>query len=112
MNQDSLPQLKHSYLELIRHLILEIVVIANKEGVTLNPEAEYERIINIVKHNPNHRPSFLVDVLNQRKTEIDSFNGAIVARAKEHGLEVPYHNTIYNLLKIIENTYDQNTQHL
>ncbi len=99
-----------SSLELIRGLVFEIVAVANKEGIALNAEKEYEDLVAMIKRAPDHFPSALIDVLNHRKTEIDCLNGAVVARAKRYGMEAPYNATIYHLMKTIENTYD-NIQH-
>ena len=76
----------------------------------LNLDEEYERLVVLVKALPCHLPSALVDVLNHRKTEIDGLNGAVVARAKKHGIEAPYNVVVYHLMKTIENTYDRRVQ--
>ena len=104
-NIDSVSQ--PSSLEITRGLVFEIIAVANKEGLVLNAEEEYERLIPLVEAAPNHLPSTLIDVLNHRKTEIDCLNGAVVAIAKKHGIEVPYNTVIYHLIKTIENTYDK-----
>ena len=104
-NIDSVSQ--PSFLEITRGLVFEIIAVANKEGLVLNAEEEYERLIPLVEAAPNHLPSTLIDVLNHRKTEIDCLNGAVVAIAKKHGIEVPYNTVIYHLIKTIENTYDK-----
>jgi len=99
-----------SSLDLIRGLVFEIAAVANKEGVPIKPEEAYEYVVALAKQARDHLPSALIDVLNHRKTEIDCLNGAIVARAEKHGVEVPYNTAIYHLLRIIENTYDKSIQ--
>jgi 2-dehydropantoate 2-reductase len=96
-----------SSLDLIRGLVFEIATVANKEGVTIDPEEAYETVLTLAKQAPDHLPSPLIDVLNHRKTEVDCLNGAIVERAKKHRIEVPYNTVIYHLIRIIENTYDK-----
>ena len=46
------------------------------------------------------------DVQKKRKTEVRFINGGIVKKAKEKGIEVPYTEAVYDLLRIIEDTYD------
>jgi 2-dehydropantoate 2-reductase len=100
-----------SSFELIKGLVDEIVAVANNEGVILNPEEAYEYVLTLGKQAPDHLPSPLMDVLNRRKTEIDCLNGAIVEKAKQWGIEVPYNTVIYHLVKIIESTYNEFIQH-
>jgi 2-dehydropantoate 2-reductase len=99
-------------LELIKGLVYETVAVANKEGVDLNRDEAYEYVINLAKQAPDHLPSPLIDVLNKRKTEIDCLNGALVEKANQHGIRVPYNKVINHLIQIIENTYDEAVQHL
>ncbi|NIS71898.1 MAG: 2-dehydropantoate 2-reductase [Proteobacteria bacterium] len=98
-------------LDLIRALVSEIAAVANKEGVDINPEEAYEYVVGLARQAPNHLPSPLIDVINHRKTEIDCLNGAIVEKARSHGIEVPYNTAIYHLIKIMEDTYDKSIQH-
>jgi len=99
-------------LELTRGLVLEIVAVAEHEGVKLDPEEMYENVVNLAKQSPNHRTSALMDVVNHRKTEIDCLNGAVVAKAREYGIEAPFNSAIRNIIKIIEITYNKSIQHL
>jgi ketopantoate reductase len=72
----------------------------------------YQYVVALAKQAPDHLPSPLIDVLNCRKTEIDSLNGAVVMKAKKYGIEVPYNTAIYHLVRIIENTYDKRIREL
>jgi len=98
--------------DLVRNLVSEIAAVANMEGVAIDAEEAYEYVVTLAKQAPDHLPSPLVDVLNHRKTEIDCLNGAIVAKANRHNIEVPYNTAIVHIIKIIENTYDKSIQHL
>lgn len=59
---------------------------------------EVEQVAELTASN---RSSMLQDVSNERRTEVEHINGAIVDLAKNHGVEVPYNlkmlNTIQNL---------------
>ncbi len=100
-----------SSLDLIRRLVFEIVSVGNKEGVMLEPEETYEYVVSLARQSPEHRSSALMDILNGRKTEIDSLNGAIVDKAKVHGIDVPCNVMVTHLIRIIENTYNQAIQY-
>jgi 2-dehydropantoate 2-reductase len=94
-------------LELIRALVLEIAAVGKREGVDIEGEAAFERVCDLAERSRAHVPSFLVDVLNERKTEVDCLNDAVVAKAREYGLDVPVNETVARLVAIIENSYDQ-----
>ncbi|MCD8217684.1 MAG: 2-dehydropantoate 2-reductase [Clostridiales bacterium] len=52
-----------------------------------------------------HRSSTLQDIEKKQKTEIDTLNGCIVRLAKEHGLSVPTHQMICELIRSLEDNY-------
>lgn len=54
----------------------------------------------------NHQTSMLQDVLAKRRTECSSINGGLVAKARAKGMTAPYNETMFNLLRSIEATYD------
>ncbi len=44
----------------------------------------------------------LQDILNEIPTEIDAQNGAICRFAEENGVKVPTHQTMVQLIKLLE----------
>jgi 2-dehydropantoate 2-reductase len=93
--------------DLIRSLVLEIAAVGRCEGVAIDGDEAFDRVWDLAERSPAHVPSFLVDVLNGRQTEVDCLNGAVVAKARKHGIEVPVNQAVTGLLAIIENAYDQ-----
>lgn len=65
---------------------------------------EYREIFygKLVKDTYEHRSSTLQDIEKGNPTEIDTLNGCVIRLAKEHGINVGTHSTIYRLIKIIE----------
>ena len=62
-------------------------------------------MINFVCDNHKyHKPSMLQDIQMNRRTEIDSLNGYIVARAKNLNIPVPSNYLITELIKARENS--------
>ena len=57
--------------------------------------------MSMVDH-PNHKPSMLVDILNNKKTEIDSITGQIIKFGKKGNVQTPYNNVLYSLIKALE----------
>jgi 2-dehydropantoate 2-reductase len=91
---------------LIRGLIDEICAVALREGVVIDSDEAYRYVVKLAQEAPEHRTSFLMDLLLSRKTEIDSLNGAIVAKATMYNLDVPYNRAIVSIVKTLENTYE------
>ena len=51
------------------------------------------------------KTSLLQDVENKRKTEIEYFSGTLMKIAKEHNIEVPVNEVLYNFIKAKEKSY-------
>lgn len=79
-------------------LAAEGVAVAQAEGVAIlgmEMGDELNRVLKATKHNVN---SMLQDTLHQRSTEIDALNGALVEKARAHGLHIPLNQMINALV--------------
>jgi 2-dehydropantoate 2-reductase len=94
-------------VNVIQDLVREICLVAHHENIDIDTTESIEYVINLGHEAPRHKTSIQMDVLNERQTEIDSLNGAVVLKAKKHGLEVPVNETILNIVKILQNTYNK-----
>lgn len=92
-------------LSLAIHIAKEVTDVANACGVKASFESVKAKLENSLAEHAAHFPSMAQDVFKQRKTEIFSINGAVVERAKAHGMEVPYTETMYLLVRTIEQNY-------
>ena len=86
----------------------EVAQVAEAEGVPVDREFA----LNIFRYatggpeaDMTHLTSMLQDVVKERKTEADAICGAVIKRAKKHGIPVPHLETVYNLIRIIEANY-------
>jgi len=89
-------ELKKVRLEILR----EGVKVAEKEGIKFEKNF-IERVEKKLKSYTNFS-SMCQDILKKRKTEIDFLNGKIIELAKKHKIEVPINETIYHLIKFLE----------
>ncbi len=94
-------------VKLIRALVGEICHVARHENIDIDTNESIEYVIKLGHEAPRHQTSFQMDMLNKSQTEIDSLNGAVVVKAKKYGLDVPVNETIQNIVKVLQNTYDQ-----
>ena len=80
-----------------KELINEGVAVAKAEGFSFGDV--FEELMDVCKKTSGNRNSLYQDILNGRKTEIDSLNGKIVELGKKHKISVPYNEAIVALTK-------------
>ncbi|TDP29930.1 ketopantoate reductase [Idiomarina aquatica] len=75
-------------------LIEEFIAVAAAEGQDIDFDSAQQRVDAVINATAKNRSSMLVDVDNQRPTEIYAMNGFIVEKAGQHGLSVPLHKKV------------------
>ena len=94
--------------EMAKTVSSEVIMVANKIGINASIEKVHETIESVF--NPEmsgeHKTSMLQDRLAKKKTEIEAICGAVIAEAQKSDIAVPYTETIYKLIKIIEKNYN------
>ena len=84
-----------------RCLWREVAEVANAKGIPLTREFQLFRGVK-----PAARFSTLQDLDAGRHTEIEMFAGEMIRMGKEHGIDVPYCEYTYHLIKILEEKND------
>ncbi len=94
-------------MDLMSDVIDEACDVAAAYGIEVNSGQTKSVLRNLVfGEGKDHKSSMTLDVLARRRTEANSVNGGIVAKAREAGVEVPHNETLFCLLRTIESTYD------
>ncbi len=95
---------------LMNRIIDEIFAVMKTAGYsTFWPDAAaykkafYEKIL---PPTYQHRSSTLQDIERRIKTEIDSLSGVIVRLGAEHGIDTPYNQMVFHLIKASEALYE------
>lgn len=88
--------------DLLRLAVLEAVEVAAASGVRFDGEEMVNRVMNVAFATGENSSSMLQDILNKRKTEIDTINGAIVEEGRKHGLETPVNMVMASLVRAME----------
>lgn len=91
---------------LVYAIAKETVAVANAHGVKASEQKVIDTLTNTFTAHKDHFTSMAQDILKKRQTEVAFINGGIVKKAKEVGLEVPYTETLFALIKTMENNYD------
>ncbi|MFH0868115.1 MAG: 2-dehydropantoate 2-reductase [Candidatus Woesearchaeota archaeon] len=89
-------------LDLVRTIINESVMVAEKEGFKFDEKEVFEMVIDIIKDSAENQSSMLQDVLKGRKTEIDYLNGAVVEVGKKYEIKCPVNECLVMIIKGME----------
>jgi len=91
---------------LLNQITSEVCDVARAKGVDVNYE-ELRSFIHFTLYNKSHYTSMCQDVHNQRPTEIDAINGAVVQEGKRLGVPTPVNETLTHLVRLIQNHYEE-----
>ena len=89
-------------LELIEEIINEAVAVAEAEKIRF-PDNFIRKCIRYLKKGGDHFPSLAGDLINNRQTEIEYFNGKIVEYGKKHYLRASLNLSFTNMVKAMTN---------
>lgn len=88
--------------DLARRVAEEVVGVAERKGIGARREVVLASMAGALADHREHMPSMLQDILAGRRTEVDSLNGAVVREAKALGLDVPFTEALYLLVRTLE----------
>ena len=92
--------------QLARILAREACAVANAAGVPVSADAVLDRIDQVIfQQDAAHYPSMAHDLAQKRPSEVEAISGAIWRKARELGMEAPYNEAMYRLIKTIEANY-------
>lgn len=86
----------------VERIVRECVAVAGKEGHRFDELEVIEFVHTVASMTAANTSSMLQDVLRGRRSEIDSINGYVLDRAAEQGIAAPANETLYALVKAIE----------
>ena len=92
-------------LALMRSLMEEVVALAPRAGVDLQPEDidEWEKVMHTLA--PTGKTSLLQDVEAERKTEVEIFAGRVVELGEKYQVPTPVNATVQRIIKVIESGF-------
>ncbi|MCL2832837.1 MAG: ketopantoate reductase family protein [Treponema sp.] len=83
----------------------EVIAVANAQGIDLD-ETDIEKQYNTLNGlNPAGFTSMCQDVMAKRKTEAEMFSLALTELGKKYGINTPVNETLFLLLRSIEQNY-------
>ncbi len=88
-----------------RRIAYEVAAVAQAKGLALD-ERRADEIIERLARN-DLQASTGKDVLNCRRTEIDTLNGAVSRMGRQLGVPTPANDLVYDMVRVLENNYDK-----
>ncbi|MBI6875503.1 ketopantoate reductase family protein [Clostridium aciditolerans] len=89
---------------LMKLAVEEAIDVAEALGVKFNRDETIEKVMQVAYNTAENKSSMLQDILNKRKTEIETINGAIVREGIKHFVKTPVNTVLLNLIKAKEVT--------
>lgn len=89
-------------VELIEQIISEAVDVAENEKIHF-PDDFIRLCMRYLKKGGDHFPSLALDIINNRQTEIDYFNGKIVEYGRKHYVRTSLNLSFTNMVKAMTN---------
>ncbi len=97
--------LSSSLSNMVEKVVEECVTVAKREELDFDKSQVKSFVISVASKTSLNTSSMLQDILKGKRTEIDSINGYIVRLAMKHSLSVPVNETLYALIKTLENNH-------
>jgi 2-dehydropantoate 2-reductase len=87
--------------QIVDALIKECLKVARANEINLGWDF-YPYAMGYMGSAGDHKPSMLMDIEANRRTEIDFMNGKFVEYGQQAGIETPYNRTLWALVKGLE----------
>ena len=104
-----LPQIKGTRV-VMEEAVKEAVDVAVAMGIKLPYPDPVSRVREVCRDTAGNIASMLQDVLNEKVTEVDFINGAVVREGKKLKILTPVNRTLTYLVQAIEETYHERIQ--
>lgn len=89
--------------EIMKLSVIEAVKVAKAKGINFNDEEMIKKVENVALKTAENKSSMLQDILNNKKTEIEAINGAIVEEGNKYNIKTPVNQILTNLIIFLEN---------
>ena len=103
LNMQNGELMKQNYVKnIMKQLVEELIFVAKSYNIKITKNI-FKKIKKICKKTAKNFNSMLQDILKHKNvTEIEFLNGKLLSMAKEKGLYLPANETVYELIKTME----------
>ncbi len=93
---------------ILKELMLECIKVARNYGINLK-EKTMEAYLNPPEDLLNYKTSMLLDFEKEKPIELEGITGALIRKAANKGIDVPYNKCIYGTVKLLLRLRDENS---
>lgn len=93
---------KMESITLAKRLIDEGKLVAQAYAIQLPQQDLYDSLLEVCARTAENLSPMLQDIINDRPTEIDALNGTIYTMGKHKGIAAPIHQTMTDLIRLLE----------
>ena len=83
----------------------EAIAVARAKGMKVNADKVHAHVLSVLEVTEWNISSMQMDVMRQRRTEIEKLNGAIVELGRQYEVPTPVNDVLVMLIKAIEESY-------
>lgn len=91
-----------NFIKFAKEIIKEVRAVAVCKKISGLENLEKDALNSLNMMCDEGKTSMLQDILDNRKTEVDIFAGEIISLGKLYGIQTPYNQVLYDLIKIKE----------
>ncbi|MDY6862856.1 MAG: 2-dehydropantoate 2-reductase [Thermodesulfobacteriota bacterium] len=92
--------------KILKLAVEEGLIIVKRKNIKLIYQNPFSKVEGVCTATASNVSSMLQDILNQKKTEVDFINGAIVREGELLGIPTPVNLLLLNLVKGLEKTHN------
>lgn len=96
------------FIKFSKKIIKEVKEVGEISGINNLENLENDALHALSQMCDDGLTSMHQDILAHRKTEVEIFAGEIIKLGQKYGIETPYNQVLYDLIKIKENNYGTN----
>ena len=89
------PVIRESFLSAVE----EVERVAQAEGIPVSPDIRARIVEYMQALPPSTRSSLLIDLQQNKRTEVEALQGAVVRRSQARGVPTPIMRTLYGVLR-------------
>jgi 2-dehydropantoate 2-reductase len=91
--------------KIAQHLANEAYTVGKAKGVHFSFDDPVQYVKDFGSKMPKAKPSMLLDLQDQRVTEVDAINGMVPIVAEQVGLSAPYNEAVTAMIKAKESLF-------
>lgn len=96
---------RQTLCSIMDRLIQETVAVAQELGMPLTMDVK-EWFYEFAGKDPHHKTSTFQDILKNKRTEIEFFNGYIVKKGRKLGIPTPINECLLKMMHAVEDDFD------